>query len=71
MPYKLVFKPSNHSYAVETIATGKTHGWTTKENAEAQLRVLNSLYQSGESQKIKAEIQKPKCMCVGKKSCPY
>ena len=57
MPYTLAYKSSNNSYAVQNIITGKTHGWTTKENAEAQLRILNDLY-------------KPKCLCVGGKKCP-
>jgi hypothetical protein len=41
MPYKLVSK--NGMYAVKTITTGKLHGWTTKQKAEAQLRLLQSI----------------------------
>ena len=41
MPYKLVSK--NGKYAVKTITTGKLHGWTTKQKAEAQLRLLQSI----------------------------
>jgi len=39
MPYTLVKK--GNFYAVKTKETGKTHGWTTKKNAEAQMRLLN------------------------------
>jgi hypothetical protein len=41
MPYTLVKK--GNFYAVKTKETGKTHGWTTKKNAEAQMRLLNYL----------------------------
>jgi hypothetical protein len=42
MPYKIVHGVKNGivRYAVKTIASGKTHGWTTKEKAEAQLRLI-------------------------------
>ncbi len=41
MPYTLQRK--GNEYAVKTIATGKTHGFTTKEKAEAQMRLLNAI----------------------------
>ena len=41
MPYTLVKK--GNFYAVKTKETGKTHGWTSKKNAEAQMRLLNYL----------------------------
>ena len=41
MPYTLVKK--GNLYAVKTKETGKTHGWTSKKNAEAQMRLLNYL----------------------------
>jgi hypothetical protein len=43
----LVRRPSSNTYAVKTMATGKTHGWTTKANAEAQMRILNAALKSG------------------------
>ena len=39
MPYTLIKK--GNLYAVKTKETGKTHGFTTKKNAEAQMRLLN------------------------------
>jgi len=39
MPYTIVKK--GNLYAVKTKETGKTHGFTTKKNAEAQMRLLN------------------------------
>ena len=33
----------NGKYAVKTIASGKTHGFTTKEKAQAQMRLLESI----------------------------
>jgi len=42
MPYHIIKK--NNQYAVITTTTHKNHGWTTKANAEAQLRLLNMLY---------------------------
>ena len=41
MPYAITKK--GNLYAVKTKETGRTHGWTTKKNAEAQMRLLNSL----------------------------
>ena len=41
MPYKIVRKDGK--YAVETKATHKTHGWTTKPKAEAQKRILDMI----------------------------
>lgn len=32
-----------NKYAVRTIETGKTHGYTTKEKAEAQKRILDGI----------------------------
>jgi len=55
MPYALTTK--NGLFAVENTLTGHTHGWTTEDKAKAQLRILEQLY-------------KPKCLCVGKKTCP-
>jgi len=44
MPYKIVHgvKDGVVRYAVKTISTGKLHGWTTKEKAEAQMRILRA-----------------------------
>jgi hypothetical protein len=44
MPYKIVHGVKNGvvKYAVKSTKTGKTHGWTTKEKAEAQMRILIS-----------------------------
>jgi len=41
MPYKLV--KQGNTYATQTLETGKTHGWTTKAKAEAQMRLLEGL----------------------------
>lgn len=41
MPYKLVSK--GNMWAVKTIATGRLHGFTTKANAEKQMRLLNAI----------------------------
>jgi hypothetical protein len=41
MPYRLV--KHGNTYATQTIESGKTHGWTTKEKAEAQMRLLEGL----------------------------
>lgn len=43
MPYMIVRRPSSNTYAVRTMETGRTHGWTTLKNAEAQKRLLESL----------------------------
>lgn len=42
MPYKIVSKVIGGElmYAVKNTQTGKTHGWTTKTKAEAQMRLL-------------------------------
>jgi len=45
MPYTLV--SSGGKYAVKTKTTGKTHGWTTKPRAEAQMRLLEALVKKG------------------------
>lgn len=45
MPYKLV--QLGKKFAVKTIATGKTHGLTTKPKAQAQMRLLESLIKKG------------------------
>ena len=42
MPYHIIKK--DNQYAVQTLTTGKIHGFTTKAKAEAQLRLLNMLY---------------------------
>jgi hypothetical protein len=41
MPYRLIH--SGGKYAVQTIASGHTHGFTTKAKAEAQKRLLEYL----------------------------
>ena len=41
MPYRLIEKAGR--YAVQTKATGATHGFTSKSKAQAQLRILESL----------------------------
>jgi len=41
MPFSIIRR--GNEYAVKTIATGKTHGYTTKEKAEAQMRILNGI----------------------------
>jgi len=41
MPYVLTKK--GNKYAVMTVATGKTHGWTSKVKAEAQMRILKQV----------------------------
>ena len=42
MPLKIVHRVSDGKveYAVKNTQTGKTHGWTTKTKAEAQMRLL-------------------------------
>jgi hypothetical protein len=42
MPYKIVHKlvDGEMKYAVKNVDTKKTHGWTTKDKAEAQMRLL-------------------------------
>ena len=42
MPYKIVSKVigGEVKYAVKNTQTGKTHGYTTKTKAEAQMRLL-------------------------------
>jgi len=45
MPYKLIKRDGK--YAVETKTTGKTHGYTTKPKAEAQMRLLSFLSRGG------------------------
>jgi len=48
MPYAIVSQGSK--YAVKTTAgpnKGKTHGYTTKPKAEAQMRLLNMLMMKG------------------------
>lgn len=49
MPYKLVKKGSK--FAVESIATGKLHGLTTKPKAEAQRRLLEMIMKKKEMKK--------------------
>lgn len=51
MPYVLVKK--GNLYAVKTKETGKTHGWTTKQNAEAQMRLLNYLISKEVTKRMK------------------
>jgi len=41
MPLKIIRR--GNEYAVQNIKTGKTHGFTTKEKAEAQMRLLNAI----------------------------
>lgn len=45
MPYKIVHHAVNGvvEYAVKNMDTGKTHGWTTKQKAEAQMRLLRAI----------------------------
>lgn len=45
MPYKIVhsMRDGYVKYAVKNKDTGKTHGWTTKEKAKAQLRLLQAI----------------------------
>lgn len=45
MPYTLVHHIRNGrvEYAVKNKVSGKTHGWTTKEKAEAQMRLLKMI----------------------------
>ena len=42
MPYEIVkdYKLGRPIYAVRNTMTGEKHGWTTKEKAEAQMRLL-------------------------------
>jgi hypothetical protein len=42
MPYEIVkdYKLGKPIYAVRNTMTGEKHGWTTKEKAEAQMRLL-------------------------------
>jgi hypothetical protein len=42
MPYETVkdYKLGKAVYAVRNTMTGEKHGWTTKEKAEAQMRLL-------------------------------
>lgn len=51
MPYTLVKK--GNLYAVKTKETGKTHGWTSKKNAEAQMRLLNYLISKEVTKRVK------------------
>lgn len=51
MPYTLVKK--GNLYAVKTKETGKTHGWTSKKNAEAQMRLLNYLISKEVAKRMK------------------
>ena len=41
MPLKLVRK--GNEYAVKNVSSGKTHGYTTKTKAEAQMRLLQAI----------------------------
>ena len=45
MPYQIVHKivDGKVRYAVKNKNTGKTHGWTTREKAEAQMRLLQGI----------------------------
>jgi hypothetical protein len=45
MPLKIIHKAVDGciKYAVKNMETGKTHGFTTKEKAEAQMRLLNAI----------------------------
>jgi len=48
MPYTLVSQGGK--FAVKTIAgpnVGRTHGWTTKTKAQAQMRLLESFIKKG------------------------
>jgi hypothetical protein len=45
MPYKLVRRDGK--FAVQTIATGRLHGLTTKKKAEAQKRLLEMIMKKG------------------------
>lgn len=38
MPYRIIKR--NGKFAVQTKTTGKTHGYTTRPKAEAQMRLL-------------------------------
>jgi hypothetical protein len=42
MPYKIVSKVIGGElmYAVKNVQSGKTHGWTTRDKAESQMRLL-------------------------------
>ncbi len=42
MPYEIVkdYQLGRPVYAVRNRETGEKHGWTTKEKAEAQMRLL-------------------------------
>lgn len=40
----LVHRPTSNTYAVKSMDTGRIHGWTTKEKAQAQLRILEIAY---------------------------
>lgn len=46
MPFMLVHRPSSNTYAVRTMSNGRTHGWTTKEKAMAQKRILEIAYKN-------------------------
>ena len=41
MPYSLSRK--GNEYAVKNVMSGKTHGYTTKTKAEAQMRLLQGI----------------------------
>jgi len=41
MPLKIVRK--GNEYAVKNVMSGKTHGYTTKTKAEAQMRLLQAI----------------------------
>ena len=43
MPYRIISHPTQRLYAVETIDSGRLHGWTNLKNAQAQKRLLISL----------------------------
>jgi hypothetical protein len=51
MPYALIKK--GNLYAVKTKETGKTHGFTTKKNAEAQMRLLNYIVNKEVTKRMK------------------
>lgn len=46
MPYMIVWRPTSNTYAVKSMDTGRTHGWTTKEKAKAQMRILEIAYKN-------------------------
>jgi hypothetical protein len=45
MPYRIIKRDGK--FAVQTKTTGKTHGYTTKPKAQAQMRLLSFLSQGG------------------------